>query len=366
MPPLPCRFPRRFGALASAVVTAAVVASPAGAGRALADDEPCFDRATQPYTSVVDSHLHFRPFGGQAIPFDEVNDYLRRSGVHYANVFGIGQRLPAGVDCASRNCSGLPVLPSAENDIANGESYLASKPQDPHLTLSMTSFDLARPETVPEQIALYDEKFPGLFRWAGEVNLIKGALLPHQHEPATAQDIGEWAPFMGELERRGIPLTLHADLGTDAEPTKYLPLLQTVLDLYPRNKIVWAHMGLSQELSTMSPTQHITVVRQLLDRHPNLTLDLSWRILDDLYFARTGATQLYAALIDAYPTRAIPGTDFVASRDNDYLDYKEELEVTSRINKSLNDEAFRAIALGGNYFRLLGLSVEVPTVCGKP
>lgn len=72
-----------------------------------------------------------------------------------------------------------------------------------------------------QQIALYDEKFPDLFRWAGEVNLIKGALLPRQHEPATMQDIGEWAPFMGELERRGIPITIHADLGTDAEPTRH-------------------------------------------------------------------------------------------------------------------------------------------------
>jgi hypothetical protein len=43
--------------------------------------------------------------------------------------------------------------------------------------------------------------------------------------------------------------------------------------------------------------------------------------------------------------------------------YKEELEVTSRINKDLSDEAFRGIALGQNYFDLLGLKRRAPLIC---
>ncbi|MEV0186646.1 amidohydrolase family protein [Streptomyces sp. NPDC050625] len=355
---------RKLAVLATAALAAiAVAASPAGVGHALAE-EACFDRTTRPYTSVVDSHLHFRPFGGKAIPFDEVNEYLRKSGVRYVNVFGIGQKLPAGSDCTYYlDCPGTPVLPSVKNDIVNGESYAESKPTDPHLTLSMTSLDVANPETVPGDIALYDKEFPGLFRWAGEVNLIKVALLPNHHDPATLEDIRHWAPFMRELEKRGIPITIHADLGTDAEPTKYLYLFREALTRYPRNKIVWAHMGLSKELSTMDPARHISIVRQLLDRHPNLTLDLSWRVLEDQYFSKPGVREQYAALLDAHPTRAIPGTDFVASRNKDYAVYKEELEVTSRINKSLGDEAFRDIALGENYFRLLRLNATAPEIC---
>ena len=33
------------------------------------DEPPCYDRSVQPQTAVVDAHLHFRPFGGPAIPF---------------------------------------------------------------------------------------------------------------------------------------------------------------------------------------------------------------------------------------------------------------------------------------------------------
>ena len=49
-------------------------------------DAPCYDRTTQPQTSVVDTHLHFRPFGGPAIPFPEVVSYLQRTGVLFVNV----------------------------------------------------------------------------------------------------------------------------------------------------------------------------------------------------------------------------------------------------------------------------------------
>ena len=52
-----------------------------------------------------------------------------------------------------------------------------------------------------------------------------------------------------------------------------------------------------------------------------------------------------------------------ASRDKDVDVYRTELEVTSRINRYLSDTAFRNIALGANYFRLLALEYEAPRVC---
>lgn len=354
---------RRFGITGAALVTVAVVASPAGAGPALAEED-CFDRRTEPYTSVVDSHLHFRPFGGKAIPFDEVNSYLRKSGVRYANVFGIGQKLPVDSDCTYYlDCPGTPVTPSIKNDFVNGENYVESNPTDPHLTLSMTSADLAEPETMPADIALHDKEFPGLFRWGGEVNLVKQALFANSHKPATSQNIKDWKPFMDELADRGMPLTIHSDLGNDRDRTEYKHLMDEVLTLYPKNKIVWAHMGLSKELTTMPADQHIGIMKDFLGRHKNLTLDLSWRVLDDQQFSKPGVRKQYASFFDKHPTRAIPGTDFVASSNKDYTVYKEELEVSSRINKDFGDEAFRDIALGENYFRLLGLDSKAPPVC---
>ncbi|OPC81656.1 amidohydrolase [Embleya scabrispora] len=356
------RIGRRLAVAAAALTAVAVIASPAGAGAGAPAE--CFDRATEPYTSQVDSHLHFRPFGGQAIPFDELNGYLRKSGVRHASMYGIGQTLPVDSTCTYYlDCPGTPVAPSMRNDFVNAANYAAAKPEDPELAVSMTFLDLNHPETIPPGISLYDKEFPGVFRWAGEVNLVKQALFANEHTPATIENIRNWAPFMKVLRERGIPITIHSDLGNDEEQTKYLPLMEETLRQYPDNKIVWAHMGLSKELATMDPDRHIAIMTRLLDQYPDLTLDLSWRVLEDNYFGKPGVRSKYAAFLDRYPTRAIPGTDFVASRAKDYAVYEEELEVTSRINRALGDRAFRNIALGENYYRLLGLREHAPRVC---
>ena len=41
--------------------------------------------------------------------------------------------------------------------------------------------------------------------------------------------------------------------------------MQHILQRYPDNKIVWAHMGLSKELSKMDPKQHIAIMKKALD-----------------------------------------------------------------------------------------------------
>ena len=74
--------------------------------------------------------------------------------------------------------------------------------------------------------------------WSGELNVMKQALLGNRAEPATLASIDEWAEFMSIFRERDIPVTLHADLGNDEEPTKFLHLMDHVLASYPDNKIV--------------------------------------------------------------------------------------------------------------------------------
>ena len=327
--------------------------------------EACYDRSTQPQTAVVDSHLHFRPFGGAPVPFDEVMGYLRDTGVRYVNVYGIGQMLPVDSECTYYlDCVGTPVVPTLKNDFANATDLLASPPEGVHATLAMTFPDLSRPESVVAGIELLDREFPGMFRWMGEVNLVKQALFGNGHEPVPGAAIREWAPFMSLLRERGIPIAIHSDLGHGEDPTLYLPLMQEVLDRYPDNRIVWMHMGLSLELTTLPAAEHIRLMQSMLDRYPNLMLDITWRIIDDNYFSRADYQPLYVAFLNEYSERILPGTDFLASSNKDFDVYRTELEVTSRILRFVDDEAFRNIALGQNHFRLLGLADEAPAVCG--
>ena len=324
----------------------------------------CYDRASQPQTALVDSHLHFRPFGGPAIPFAEVVGYLERTGVLFANVMGIGQMLPVSSACTYYlDCPDTPVAPTLKNDFANAANYLTARPQRVHLTLAMTFPDLARPDAVLAGIRLLDEEFPGLFKWMGEVNLVKQALFDNQHRPVPLAVIAQWAPFMAVLRERNIPIAIHSDLGNDEAPTQYLPWMEEVLRLYPDNKIVWMHLGLSRELVEIDADEHIGVLRSLLSRHPNLLLDISWRVLEDHRFSDPAQRARYVGFMNAHSERILPGTDFVASANKSFTQYREELRATSRILRHLDDDAFRNIALGQNYSRLLGLDYQAPPIC---
>ena len=321
----------------------------------------CFDRATQPYTAVVDSHFHPKPFGGPAMDAQHLWETFDRLGVRFINYFGIGQVLELDANCAYYlDCPGVSAIPSIKNDFVNGLEIAAYDPDKIHITLSMTFIDLAHAEDAVETIALYDREFPGMFSWSGELNIIKQALLGNNAEPATIESIDAWAPFMAVFRERGIPVTLHSDLGSNANPTEFLHLMDHVLERYPQNKIVWAHMGLSKELTTISPEQHVRLMGERLDAYPNLYLDISWDVIYNAYH-RWG--EIFIPFFEAYSTRILPGSDFVAADYKTWEDYAHELEVTSRALRVLGDEAFRNIALGQNYFELMDLPYEAPPLC---
>jgi len=325
--------------------------------------QACYDRKKEPYTAVVDTHFHPRPFGGTAIPPDELFKYFDRLGVRFVNYFGIGQVLDLNSGCTYYlDCKGTAATPSIKNDFVNGMEVAAYKHPNLHVTLSMTFMDLANPADIVKTIKLYDKEYPGMFKWAGELNVMKQALIGNKHEPATKKDIDKWAPFMEILRKRNIPVTLHSDLGNDANPTEFLYLMKYVLKKYPKNKIVWAHMGLSKELTKMDPNKHVAIMKELFDKYPNLYLDISW---DVLYNAYHQWGSVFIPFFNQYSTRILPGSDFVAAGTKNYDKYAHELEITSRALRAVNDEAFRNIALGENYFRLLGLDYQAPPIC-KP
>lgn len=328
---------------------------------------PCYDRTRQPQTPVTDLHFHPQPFGGPSIPYQAQMDYFERTGVLFVLLYGIGQQLPHDSGCTYYlDCIGTPAKPGMKNDFENAANYVEHPQENVHVALSMTFPDLAKPEDIVARFRLLDEEYPGLFQWMGELNVHKEALRGNGHVPATVDHIARWKDFMHILEERGIPLALHADLGDDEDPNQNLHLMQEVLQRYPENKIIWMHMGLSRELVSMDPRQHIALMSSHLDENPNLFLDISWTVLAEAYFDTPEKRALYVEFFNAYPTRILAGTDFVAARSKTFETYWNEAQVTGEILAEVDDDAFRAIALGQNYFDLapnLAGKFEAPPVC---
>ncbi|CAK9038814.1 Diatom spindle kinesin-1, partial [Durusdinium trenchii] len=343
----------------------------------------CYDRASSDNWAVVDAHLHPRPFGGPPVAFTDLIGRMRRAGILFATLYGIGQRLPINSTCTYYlDCPGTKITPSLKNDFFNAQSVLdnaadLADPVGPHITLSMSFVDLHEPTANLEKIKLMQSEFPGMFKWVGEINLVKQALWPNsQGLPVRQESIKDWKPFMDEFRRQGLPLALHSDLGNEKNGEQFLPLMDKVLETYPDNKIIWVHMaGLSKQLnpqlaSSLALLQrpvtiedHVSMIEERLNKHPKLSIDLSWDILYDELYSSKSEERPYVNLINKYPSRFLSGSDHVASADKIEETYRNEVNKTSAIYRDLSDTAFRNIALGQNYFDLIGLNFTAPAIC---
>ena len=323
----------------------------------------CVDRQKN-YTSISDFHLHSQPFGGKAIEYTNLINHLKKYNIKIVNLFGIGQVVPQTSKCTYYlDCLGTPVLPSTKNDILNAHNYNTHPSKDMFINVSYSFLDLANPKGGAHTLNALDKRFPNTFKLAGEVNLVKQALLGNQHEISTLSDIDNWKEFMDILRKKDMPILIHSDLGNDTVPTLLLNLVVKALSTYPDNKIVWAHLGLSKELSNINPKQHIAILEHTLQTYPNLYLGLSWTVLHKEYFSKPHIRKQYVKLINKYPSRFLAGTDFVASNKKAMSEYLAELQITSQINKYISDEAFRNIALGQNHADILNIKYTAPEIC---
>lgn len=227
----------------------------------------------------------------------------------------------------------------------------------------MSFFDLNQPKNIKKRIQALRQNYPGQFNWAGEVNLVKQALFSHGHQVPDIKTINDWRPFMALLASHKIPLAIHSDIGNDSQATQYLPLFDEVLTRYPNNIVIWLHMGISKEQLNLPIKQHIEILRRRLSTYPKLYIDLSWQILQENYFNSDKNRQLYVDLIHQFPDRFITGSDIVTSKQTKYTHYKGTLFKNSALFPLLNDNAFRLVFLGRNYFKLAKLPYVAPMVC---
>ena len=55
----------------------------------------CWDRNPDKdsFFNVIDTHNHFRPFGGPPVPFDTYLQWMKDAGILFSTMFGIGQKI---------------------------------------------------------------------------------------------------------------------------------------------------------------------------------------------------------------------------------------------------------------------------------
>ena len=116
-------------------------------------------------------------------------------------------------------------MPDPFNDRKNAEDYEKymqniNQTSKIHLTLSATFPNLQKPEQINTLLGGLEKDFPNAFKWAGEINVIKHALVGNgffkeDSSPRITKqflDNGKLDPFFQKMENVGWPVTIHCDV----------------------------------------------------------------------------------------------------------------------------------------------------------
>jgi hypothetical protein len=159
------------------------------------------------------------------------------------------------------------------------------------------------------------ELYPGLWAGIGEVFT--------RHDDLTAMIEGETPRANNEAMQRiyrlaarhDLLVLLHSNLTSvrESEPI-YLPELEEALQAHPRTRFLWAHAGTSAEIHRAQGRipELRGIVEDLLERHDNLWVDLSWSVLEPYMLDAEGQPrEAWLDLLRRHPDRFVIGSDVV-------------------------------------------------------
>jgi hypothetical protein len=230
---------------------------------------------------------------------------------------------------------------------------------DIHLILSYTAVDLHNPKDSFTIMNYILNKYKGLYKSCGEINLCKQALFSHKRYNLPLEKISKNKKVMKLLYDHDIPILIHCDLGNNKNNYKYLELITKFIKTYKNNKIVWAHFGgICKELTNLDPQEHVNILQKLLKLYPKLYIDISWDAVINIL--KSNDLEQYIELINNNTTRFLLGSDFVGSDNKSYKVYKSNISSPKVFVKKFNDKAYTNIFLGKNYIKLYKLKYNVP------
>ncbi len=119
-------------------------------------------------------------------------------------------------------------------------------------------------------------------------------------------------PALGDIlelcAARRLPFLVHQNSTSVSIHDEYehLDELEEVLSRFPRTVIVWAHSGISRRVFHKG---YHSMIASLLDRFPNLHVDISWVVYDDVVCDSLEPKRHWLETIECYAGRFCLGSD---------------------------------------------------------
>ena len=263
---------------------------------------------------VIDSHLHVVDFLQHPIEPGAVTSALAAEDVERLVVFGVPVKKKWGMTEPERPTYYLddnaPCATYSLTDQLVAELVLAPDPRSRERVAPLICGFDPTDQLAADHVDLMTSRHD-VWRGIGEIFL--------RHDDLTELTYGENAraghPALdGILEicaARGWPLTFHQDASSAGRSgqREYVGEVVAMLGRHPDVPQVWAHAGVSRRVR---PGQHAALLGELMDRHANLHVDLSW-VLFDSVVVEGEATTSWVELVARRPDRFVVGSDAFGS-----------------------------------------------------
>ncbi|MCU7645262.1 amidohydrolase family protein [Pseudomonas piscis] len=160
---------------------------------------------------------------------------------------------------------------------------------------------------------------PGLWQGIGEVFT--------RHDDLTALIDGDTPRANNEAMAKvyrlaaehDLPVMLHSNITSKRERNPlYLAEIEEPLGQHPQTRFIWAHAGTSAEIHRHQERLEflLPTLERLLERYPNLYIDLSWSLLTPYLLDEQGTPRReWLRLVERYAERFMLGSDVVGRFD---------------------------------------------------
>ena len=272
---------------------------------------------------VADSHFHYFDFLQQTEGMEALLQSMNSAGVEHVMF------------------SGMPLI----------KKWNAAEPEEPRYYLddssrtywySATDFIVARrvlelPEQVRSRfhpficgfnatdkhavlhVERMIEEYPGLWQGVGEVFGHRDDLTNLTYGETARANHPALDPVYDLAAQRNLPVNLHnnATSRNRLDRPIYVYEVQEALARHPKTVIIWAHAGLSRMLDLDQPA-YTSLLREMLIKHDNLYIDLSWLIFENYVLDPGSDGQVrpfWLALVSDFSDRFMIGSDNIGHFD---------------------------------------------------
>lgn len=180
--------------------------------------------------------------------------------------------------------------------------------------------------------------YPDLWEGIGEVMFRHDDLSALARDETPRADHPAMQPVYAFAAKHDFAVWIHSNITSPQRPgSLYFEEVRRAVAENPKTKFVWCHSGMAPRIEC---PDLVPLLDKLLRDHPNVWLDLSWVVLEQVILSRPSQHTAWVGLIERYPTRFLIGSDLAGTLEG----YAKTIARYEPLLKSLSSQTQERVA----------------------